>query len=37
MDPYKAITLKQVQEAAGKYFSENNKTVGILIPEGGAQ
>ncbi|MCX6557281.1 MAG: pitrilysin family protein [Candidatus Aminicenantes bacterium] len=37
MDPYKAVTLKQVQEAAGKYFSENNKTVGVLIPEGGSK
>jgi len=37
MDPYKAVTLKQVQELAGKYFSENNKTVGVLVPEGGAK
>jgi len=37
MDPYKAVTLKQVQDLANKYFSENNKTVGILVPEGGSK
>ena len=37
MDPYKAVTLKQVQELAGKYFSENNMTVGVLVPEGGSK
>jgi len=37
MEPYQAVTLKKIQEAAGKYFSENNKTVGVLIPEGGSK
>ena len=37
MDAYQAVTLPQVQEAAKKYFTENNKTVGRLVPEGGAK
>jgi zinc protease len=37
MDPYKAVTLNKIRELAAKYFSENNKTVGVLVPEGGAQ
>ena len=37
MDAYQAVTLPQIQEAAKKYFTENNKTVGRLIPEGGAK
>jgi len=37
MDKYNAVTLKQVQDLAAKYFTENNKTVGVLIPEGGSK
>jgi predicted Zn-dependent peptidase len=37
MDAYQAVTLPQVQDAAKKYFTENNKTVGRLVPEGGAK
>jgi predicted Zn-dependent peptidase len=37
MDAYQAVKLPQVQEAAKKYFTENNKTVGRLVPEGGAK
>ncbi len=37
MDAYRAVTLPQVQDAAKKYFTENNKTVGRLVPEGGAK
>ena len=37
MDKYNAVTLKQIQDLAAKYFNENNKTVGVLIPEGGSK
>lgn len=37
MDDYAAVKREQVQEAAKKYLSENNKTVGKLIPAGGAK
>ncbi len=37
MDAYQAVKLPQVQEAAKKYFIESNKTVGRLVPEGGAK
>jgi zinc protease len=37
MDAYQAVKLPQIQEAAKKYFTENNKTVGRLVPEGGAK
>jgi hypothetical protein len=37
MDGYAAVQRDQVRAAAGKYFTENNKTVGKLIPEGGAK
>lgn len=37
MDAYQAVKLSQVQEAAKRYFVENNKTVGRLVPEGGAK
>ena len=37
MDGYAAVQRDQVRLAAGKYFTENNKTVGKLIPEGGAK
>jgi len=37
MDQYAAVTLAQVQEAAKKYFTENNRTVGKLIPQGGVK
>jgi zinc protease len=35
MDEYAAVKNPQIIEAANKYFSENNKTVGTLVPEGG--
>jgi predicted Zn-dependent peptidase len=34
---YEAATRDGVREAARKIFQENNKTVGKLIPEGGAK
>jgi zinc protease len=37
MDNYAGVKIEQVQEAAKKYLTENNKTVGKLIPEGGAK
>jgi zinc protease len=37
MEPYKTVSAGQIKTLAGKYFSENNKTVGVLIPEGGVQ
>ncbi len=37
MDDYAAVKLDMVREVAKKYFTDNNKTVGKLIPEGGAQ
>jgi zinc protease len=37
MDPYQAVTLNKIRELAGKYFPENNKTVGVLVPEGDAK
>jgi predicted Zn-dependent peptidase len=37
MDKYAAVKREQVQEAARKYLTENNRTVGKLIPEGGAK
>ena len=37
VDAYQAVTLPQVQEAAKTYFIENNKTVGRLVPVGGAK
>lgn len=37
VDSYQKVTLKMVQEAANKYFTDKNKTVGKLIPEGGAK
>jgi zinc protease len=35
MDSYQAVTNDQIKAAAAKYFTENNKTVGKLIPAGG--
>jgi len=35
MDDYAAVKNTQIIEAANKYFTENNKTVGTLVPEGG--
>ena len=32
-----AVQRGQIQEAAKKYLTENNKTVGKLIPEGGVK
>ena len=37
MDAYAAVKLPQVPDAARKIFTENNMTVGRLIPEGGAK
>lgn len=37
IDNYAGVKIEQVQEAAKNYFAENNKTVGKLIPEGGAK
>ena len=37
MDKYGAVRRGQIQEAAKKYLTENNKTVGKLIPEGGVK
>jgi len=37
MDDYRAVKIERIQEVAKKYFSENNKTIGKLIPEGGAK
>jgi zinc protease len=37
MDDYAAVKIERVQEVAKKYFTENNKTIGMLIPEGGAK
>ena len=37
MDDYAAVKIDRVREAAGKYLTGNNKTVGKLIPEGGAK
>jgi zinc protease len=37
VDHYKNISLKQIQDAANKYFISNYKTVGKLIPEGGVK
>jgi len=37
MEDYAAVKIDRVKEAAGKFLVEKNKTVGKLIPEGGAQ
>jgi len=37
MDDYAAVKIERIKEAAGKYFTENNKTIGKLVPEGGAK
>jgi zinc protease len=37
MDSYAAVKREKIQEAAKKYLTENNKTVGKLIPEGGTK
>jgi len=37
MDDYAAVKNPRIMEAARKYFTENNKTVGTLIPEGGVK
>jgi len=37
MDYYSNVKLEDVRKAANKYFTENNKTVGKLIPSGGAK
>lgn len=37
MDAYSTVTNASVREAAARVFAENNKTVGRLVPEGGAK
>jgi zinc protease len=37
MDRYAEVKPAQIVEAAKKYFTDNNKTVGTLVPEGGAK
>jgi len=37
MDDYAAVKIDRIKVAAGKYFTANNKTIGKLIPEGGAK
>jgi len=37
MDKYAAVKREMIQEATKKYLTENNKTVGKLIPEGGVK
>jgi zinc protease len=37
MDDYAAVKIDRIKVAAGKYFTTNNKTIGKLIPEGGAK
>jgi len=37
MDDYAAVKIERVKEVAAKIFTENNKTVGTLVPEGGAK
>ena len=37
MDDYGAVKIERIKEVAQKYFQENNKTIGTLIPEGGAK
>jgi zinc protease len=37
MDNYAAVKIDRVREVAAKYLTENNKTIGKLIPEGGAK
>ena len=35
MDRYKALDLEKIRQAAAKYLVENNKTVGMVLPQGG--
>jgi zinc protease len=37
MDDYAAVKIERTKEVAKKYFTENNKTIGKLVPEGGAK
>jgi zinc protease len=37
MDDYAAVKIDRVKEVAKTYFTETNKTIGKLIPEGGAK
>ena len=37
MDDYAAVKIERIPEVAKKYLTENNKTIGKLIPEGGAK
>ena len=37
MDDYGAVKIDRIREVAAKYLTESNKTIGRLIPEGGAK
>ena len=37
MEDTEAVKIDRIREVAAKYFTENNKTIGKLIPEGGAK
>ena len=37
MDDYGAVKIERVREVAAKYLVESNKTIGKLVPEGGAK
>jgi zinc protease len=37
MDDYAGIKIERIKDVAKKYFAENNKTIGKLVPEGGAK
>ncbi|MEE9442913.1 MAG: pitrilysin family protein [candidate division Zixibacteria bacterium] len=37
VDKIKAVTADEVKNAAAKYFTKNNSTLAVLIPEGGGQ
>jgi zinc protease len=37
MDDYAAVQIERIPEVAKKYLTETNKTIGKLIPEGGAK
>ncbi|MFH1701484.1 MAG: pitrilysin family protein [Candidatus Zixiibacteriota bacterium] len=37
VDKVKAVTADEVKKVAGRYFTKNNSTLAVLIPEGGGQ
>jgi zinc protease len=37
MDDYAAVKIDRIREVAAKYFTASNKTIGRLVPEGGAK